>query len=298
MPTTYTPDGATSTETIQVPNPGEEVTAASVGVFAQRLADRMKAIVQTVLPTKNFSTRALEVADNGNTGNAIHGISNEATGIGVLGTAPFGLVGTSTGDTRFHKAVTGLAENGEAVGVFAQSLNGHAIEAQGMSGGKALLSRGHIRFAQHTGASSQVNPHHSTGFVNTITARNTIKAWAHIYDNTIIDGFNIESIVSSGPYMRVRMTDGFPTVNYGVFVTSSWLLSTDPNTGAARFAEVRPFHNFESTGFSRTNQEFSLYCLYPFADLNDGGKIKQLGYPIDKMNFTVIVLGLQDAAAD
>lgn len=209
----------------------------------------------------------------GNGGNGVHGTGGDFNG---------GNGGTFTG---------GAPSGGSAVGGFGISATGGtnraAVYAQGGST-TAIESNGNVVF-------DNANPATSTGFANTQTPKNLVKAWARI-DTTggvvsIRDGFNVTSAVLG------TLAGGH---NFSVDVTLTTAFDIAPGAGHTYFGIVvtgadatMSFAGFANSGTTAspphikiTGSQFTYSTPGPVA-------IDQIQFDVLTTNMTLVVLGEQ-----
>jgi hypothetical protein len=165
------------------------------------------------------------------TGGATNGDGVRATGTGS-GTGLLAVGGTTSG---VGVSGTGGAPNGYGISGLGAG-NGVGVEGQGGTSGAGGLFRpgtaatattrrtaitannGDISF---TGV---VAPNSNVAISNALTAKNTVKAWAHLsIDNagnvTVSDGFNVASASTSTTTLTVTFASAFTSTAFAVFVT-------------------------------------------------------------------------------
>jgi hypothetical protein len=117
----------------------------------------------------------------------------------------------------------------------------YGLKGVGVSGGAgiyALSSATNVTVAKLDGYVSMgggTNPAASTGFADSLTRANLIKAWAYIDSNSgtplILDGFNVASASVSTSFLTVTFGTAMASTTYGCLVFPDGLGGTQPLVG-------------------------------------------------------------------
>jgi len=145
-----------------------------------------------------------------------------------------------------------------------------------------------MRFAQaESGGTTQVNPGINFPQTNVICGLNTIKAWGHVVNGALFEGFNVDSVGLAGPsILRVNLGSGFPTPTaYGVFVSSAYLFGSV----GTNVQMLTSGANAPGTGYFYL-QQFNM-------NITSQGDLAEFTKGMSESDFTFIVLGRQDVEA-
>jgi hypothetical protein len=155
-------------------------------------------------------------------GNAnLNGGANPANG-GAGGSGSYALYAVGgnggNGGTAVNGGTAGVGGNG-GVGIYCQGGNGGTGSTAGTAGFALEVNAGHAKF-------SGSNPASSTGFSNTLTPKNIVKAWCNASTKpsvTIHDGFNVASVAVVATYwIRVTFAQAMANTNYAVVVMNGY----------------------------------------------------------------------------
>jgi hypothetical protein len=108
---------------------------------------------------------------------------------------------------------------------------------------------------------SGANPASSTPFTNVLTAKNVVKAWGVFTAGisgavpfvTLLDGFNVATLVHNGTYISVAIADNLSSTSYAVVVTGGTSTYTNPGVITAQTffnALISSAGTFDITGMS------------------------------------------------
>lgn len=157
--------------------------------------------------------------DGTGAGAACTGGDSSGPGVLALGGAPNGNGVTSTGDGSGRGGYfTGGDSDGAGVVGIGGASNGNGGEFAGTGTGVAVrVGAGHEKFIGS-------NPAATTGFTNTNTPMNLVKAWARVTtdgigNSTLAAGFNVASVSISTSTLTVSIADDLAGANGIVIVT-------------------------------------------------------------------------------
>lgn len=168
-------------------------------------------------------------------GPGVTGTGGASSGTGMTGTggASSGTGVLGTGGAPNGTGVGGLG-SGTGPGVFgtAGSSSAEGVVATGVSGGTGLRANSSVTntvvakldgYVELLGGTA---PAASTGFRDTLTRKNLIKAWALVNTDgsggvTVVDGFNVSGCSISTAALTCTLATAMASTNYAVLVTPS-----------------------------------------------------------------------------
>jgi hypothetical protein len=197
-------------------------------------------------------------AGNGGDGVQATGGNNTSTNPGNIGgnglTATGGNVSNTGGTPGFGVSATGgNSPTGGTPGIGVMGVGGteggFTINAPGGKFSASLSSSGSNQYAAlqvdqgNLEFTTVGNPSHSVGFANTLTPKNTLKAWVIASVNfagsgtqTLVDGFNVSSVSVSSGFVTVNLVNGSGSNQIfaiGMFGGNGFVGFTSGNTGSA-----------------------------------------------------------------
>lgn len=152
---------------------------------------------------------------------AIGGASTSRSGVMGIGGSSSGTGVTGTGGASNGYGVVGNG-TGSGIGGSFSSVSGYAVE----------VGTGNAHFTAS-------NPSSSTGFSNTLTPKNLVKAWARVSADgagnaTVVDGFNVSGCSISTVTLTCTFATAMSDANYAPLVT---LLDASSIGGLSAFAK-------------------------------------------------------------
>ncbi|MGW8285743.1 MAG: hypothetical protein ACWGPR_08495 [Candidatus Deferrimicrobiaceae bacterium] len=262
MSTVYNPVAANSTESITVPDDGDNANVASIAALL-RLADRLKRIADSTT-----STTVSTIRDWTFTASAAGTTAVTASGgyVGFKGTgSSVGVWGLATASSNGY----GGTFQGDGTGYGMEAYPGSGTSDAAMAYGRLIMS----------GVSADKNPTATTAISDRLCAKNLVKAWGLVVDGSLVDGFNIASVAIDGTdnyVLNVTMASAMASANYAIICTGS------SGFGSNTFRSVAPRHHGHAD--APTTTTFSL----EHRSLADAGTVA-----ISDSEFTFMVLGVQ-----
>lgn len=167
------------------------------------------------------------------TGAGVTATGGDTSGAGVIATggdsSGVGVIATGTGGGYGVLAVGGSAASG--IKATAGHASSYGVEAFGISGGPGIVAASSATDVVVAKADGYIDlaggarPTSTTGFLDTLTRSNIIKAWGNVRSNgagavTVTDAFNITSCAVGSPTTKVTCTfaTDMANTNYAVVV--------------------------------------------------------------------------------